>query len=154
MIRALAFALTLLAGLAGAVEPDEMLKDPALEARAREISQALRCVVCQNETIDESHAELARDMRLMVRRRVAAGDSNEQVLHYMVSRYGDFVLLKPRLTAVTILLWGGPPLLLLIGGMMLRRRLRTPAPPPPPLSPEEQAALAALTRDASGAPRA
>jgi cytochrome c-type biogenesis protein CcmH len=130
-----------------------MLADPKLEARAREVSQALRCVVCQNETIDESRAELARDMRLMVRRRIAAGDTNAQVLHYMVERYGDFVLLRPRLTATTVALWGGPPLLLLLGLLVLRRRMRAAQATTTPLTREEQAALAALDSEPPGAPR-
>src|SRR5215471_21747841 len=103
MSRILFLAALLLAAPCFAVEPSEMMQDPALEARARDVSKSLRCVVCQNETIDESNAELAHDMRLMVRRRIAAGDSNQEVLHYMVQRYGDFVLLKPRFTSTTIL---------------------------------------------------
>ena len=95
------FLASLLATAAVAVEPSEMLKDPALEARAREVSKHLRCVQCQNETIDESNAEIARDMRLLVRERITAGDSNQQILDYMVSRYGDYVLLKPRFMAST-----------------------------------------------------
>ena len=139
---ALVFALPL-----WAVEPNEMLADPALEARAREVSKALRCVVCQNETIDESHAEIAGDMRKMVRARITAGDSNEQILNYMLASYGDFVLLRPRLTAVTLLLWLGPPLLLLLGLFAVRRRLRRHAPGPAPLTAEERATLAGLEKD-------
>jgi cytochrome c-type biogenesis protein CcmH len=123
MKRAL-LALALTANVAWAVNPNERLADPAQEARAREVSQALRCVVCQNETIDESNAELAKDMRLLVRERIAAGDSNEQVVAYMVQRYGDFVLLKPRFTAETLALWLGPAVLLIIGGLVAARRLR------------------------------
>ena len=145
-LAAFILALGLLAPAVQAVEPDEMLKDPALEARAREVSQALRCVVCQNETIDESNAELAHDMRLLVRKRIAAGDSNQQVIAYMVGRYGDYVLLKPRFTATTLLLWCGPALLLVGGGLMLRQRLRNTQAAPAPLSAEETAALAALER--------
>ena len=139
---ALVFALPLLA-----VEPNEMLADPALEARAREVSKALRCVVCQNETIDESHAEIAGDMRKMVRARITAGDSNEQILNYMLASYGDFVLLRPRFTGATLLLWLGPPLLLLLGLFAVRRRLRTHAAGPAPLTSEERAALAVLEKD-------
>ncbi|MDX2144336.1 MAG: cytochrome c-type biogenesis protein [Rhodospirillaceae bacterium] len=120
----LVLVLLLAASSAGAVNPNERLGDPAQEARAREVSKALRCVVCQNETIDESSAELAKDMRLLVRERIAAGDSNEQVVNYMVQRYGDFVLLKPRFTAETLALWLGPALLLGIGALMAARRLR------------------------------
>jgi cytochrome c-type biogenesis protein CcmH len=148
--------LVLLFGMgmqARAVEPREMMADPKLEARAREVSQALRCVVCQNETIDESDAELAHDMRLLVRRRIATGDSNEQVIRYMVNRYGDFVLLKPRLTATTALLWLGPLIVLVLGGIALNRTVRRPQPAAAPLSPEEAIALAKLAspdHDAKG----
>ncbi len=130
-----------------AVEPNEMLADPALEARAREVSRALRCVVCQNETIDESHAEIAGDMRKMVRARITAGDSDEQILNYMLASYGDFVLLKPRFTGVTMLLWLGPPLLLLLGLLAVRRRMRTHAAGPAPLTADERASLALLEKD-------
>ena len=102
-----------------AVQPDEMLSDPKLEARARAISQELRCLVCQNESIDESEAPLAHDLRVLVRRRVEAGDSDAQVINFIVARYGEFVLLKPRLEWRTALLWGTPPGLLLIGIVML-----------------------------------
>ena len=94
-----------------------MLKDPALEARAREVSKALRCVQCQNEAIDESNAEIARDMRILVRERLKAGDSNEQIIAYMTSRYGDYVRLMPRFTAKTLLLWFGPLAVLLLGAV-------------------------------------
>ncbi len=144
----LLFVLLLVIGFAAhAVEPREMMSDPALEARAREVSKALRCVVCQNETIDDSNAELARDMRLMVRERIAAGDSNKQVLDYMVARYGDFVLLKPRFTGETIVLWIGPFIVLVLGAIALARTLKRRAPTAP-LSAEESAALARLDKDA------
>jgi cytochrome c-type biogenesis protein CcmH len=114
-----------------AVQPDEMLSDPKLEARARAISQELRCLVCQNESIDESEAPLAHDLRVLVRQRVEAGDSDAQVMNFIVARYGEFVLLKPRLEWRTALLWGTPPGLLLIGIVMLliaaRRRQGMPA---------------------------
>ncbi len=102
-----------------AVQPDEMLADPKLEARARAISQELRCLVCQNESIDESEAPLAHDLRVLVRQRIEAGDSDAQVMNFIVARYGEFVLLKPRLEWRTALLWGTPPGLLLIGIVML-----------------------------------
>ena len=102
-----------------AVQPDEMLSDPKLEARARAISQELRCLVCQNELIDESEAPLAHDLRVLVRQRIEAGDSDTQVMNFIVARYGEFVLLKPRLEWRTALLWGTPPGLLLIGIVML-----------------------------------
>lgn len=98
-----------------AVNPSEMLADPAMEERAREVSKHLRCVVCQNQSIDDSDAELARDMRVLVRERIASGDSNKQVLDYMVSRYGDFVLLKPPFKAETYALWFGPPIIFILG---------------------------------------
>jgi cytochrome c-type biogenesis protein CcmH len=108
------------AGPAAAVNPDEVLDDPALEARARELSLDLRCLVCQNQSIDDSNAELARDLRLLVRERLVAGDSNEEVINYVVSRYGEFVLLTPRFSVKTVLLWGAPVVILLIGaGVML-----------------------------------
>jgi len=142
-------SLILLAALcasaaAWAVEPKEMLKDPALEARAREVSQQLRCVQCQNETIDESHAEIARDMRVLVRERITAGDSNQQIVDYMRSRYGDYVLLKPRFMTSTLVLWIGPFLILVIGGLIVVSRLKQRGQAAAPLSPEEHAALAAL----------
>ena len=139
------FFVLLVSGAAMAVEPSEMLKDPALEARAREVSRQLRCVVCQNETIDESDADIARDMRLLLRARILAGDSNEQVIAFLVSRYGDYVLLKPRFTTRTYLLWFGPFIVLAIGAFVVYRRLRgTPAAGPAPLTPEEKAALEEL----------
>jgi len=142
-VFALAAALVITAS-AWAVEPREMMADPALEARAREVSKALRCVVCQNETIDESNAELARDMRLMVRHRITEGDTNQQVLDYMVGRYGDFVLLKPRFTATTLALWLGPLILLVLGSIAISRVMRRANPATVPLSAEETTQLAAL----------
>lgn len=144
LLFALLFA-PVLTGAVHAVEPSEMLKDPALEARAREVSKHLRCVVCQNETIDESNADIAKDMRLLLRTRILAGDSNEQVIQFLVGRYGDYVLLKPRFTARTYLLWFGPFIVLLAGAFVVYRRLRgTPAASPAPLTPEEKAALEEL----------
>ncbi len=104
-----------------AVEPDEILKDPALEARARSISAELRCLVCQNQSIDDSHAPLARDLRLLVRDRLKAGESDTQIRQYLVERYGDFILLKPRVAADTIILWGAPFLALLLSGFFVWR---------------------------------
>ena len=131
-----------------AVEPNEMLADPALEARAREISRGLRCVVCQNESIDESNADLAHDLRVLVRARLVAGDSDGQVVQYIVDRYGDFVLLRPPVKPQTYILWASPAILLLIAGAIilfyLRRRRRAAAPPP--LTAEEQARVDALLR--------
>jgi cytochrome c-type biogenesis protein CcmH/NrfF len=130
------------AGAAHAVQPDEMLADPALEARARAISAGLRCMVCQNQSIDDSDADLARDLRILVRERLTAGDTDRQVVDYVVSRYGEFVLLKPRLSARNALLWGTPLVLLIGGGVVIflagrgRRGAGTPS-----LSVEEDAAL-------------
>lgn len=116
----LAFFLFLASlGPAFAVNPDEVLPDPALEARARAISAELRCMVCQNQSIDDSNAELAKDLRVLVRERLANGDSDEAVIDYVVSRYGEFVLLKPRLETKTLILWGMPILLLFVGAVTL-----------------------------------
>jgi len=118
-----AFALLMLLALpaAHAVQPDEIMSDPAKEGRARELSRELRCMVCQNQSIDDSDAPLARDLRLLVRERIAAGDSNSQVLDFLVARYGEFVLLKPRFERQTLLLWLLAPLLLIGGGLRKRR---------------------------------
>ena len=137
----------LFAGVAQAVKPDEVLADPALEARARLLSEGLRCMVCQNQSIDESDADLARDLRILVRQRLVAGDTDQQVMDYIVSRYGEFVLLKPRFSMRNALLWGTPVVLLLVGGIFIvltarsRRSLATKA-----LSIEEQAALDSILR--------
>ena len=133
--------------LASAVTPDEMLKDPALEARARTISKELRCLVCQNQDIDDSEAPLAHDLRVLVRNRLKMGDSNRQVLDYIVARYGEFVLLKPRFELRTLALWGLPPVVLLAGmvGLVIAlRRRKATAADPEPLSPAEQQRLAKL----------
>ncbi len=143
-----ALVLSLLALAAGAVEPGEMLDDPVLEERAREISKGLRCLVCQNQSIDESDAELARDLRLLVRQRLTAGDGNQQVIDYVVSRYGDFVLLMPPLKGATYVLWFGPAVIAGLGILAVilffRRRQRTPPAAPPPLSADEKRRLRAL----------
>ena len=117
----LLFALIVFNATAYAVEPDEILKDPALEARARSISAELRCLVCQNQSIDDSHAPLARDLRLLVRDRLKAGESDSQIRQYLVERYGEFILLKPRFAADTIILWGAPFLALLLSGFFVWR---------------------------------
>ena len=113
------FMLALGLGAAGAVEPDELLDDPVLEERARDISRQLRCVVCQNQSIDESTAPLARDLRLIIRERLVAGDSNQEVVTFVVDRYGDFVLLKPPFQGDTYVLWFGPFIIFLIGGGLI-----------------------------------
>jgi cytochrome c-type biogenesis protein CcmH len=139
-------ALLLMAGSAFAVEPSEILQDSALEMRARQISQALRCVVCQNQSIDDSAAEVAHDMRRAVRERLIAGDTDRQVLDYMVARYGDFVLLRPPFKYRTIVLWLGTPLVLLVAvsAVMLAALRRRATAPLPPLSPEERERLRSL----------
>ena len=137
-------AVLLISGAAFAVEPKEMLKDPALEARAREVSQQLRCVQCQNENIDESDADIAHHMRLLVRERITAGDSNDQIVAYMTSRYGDYVRLQPRFMPRTYLLWFGPALVLLMGAVVAARRLRRDFTTATPLSEEERRELEAV----------
>jgi cytochrome c-type biogenesis protein CcmH len=114
-----AAALILASPLAHAVQPDEIMTDPAKEARARDLSRELRCMVCQNQSIDDSEAPLARDLRLLVRERIATGDSNKQVLDFLVARYGEFVLLKPRFETHTLVLWLLTPLALLCGSLAL-----------------------------------
>jgi cytochrome c-type biogenesis protein CcmH len=131
---------------ARAVEPAEQLADPALEARARAISQELRCQVCQNQSIDDSNAPLAADLRRLVRERLQAGDSDDAIFAFLTQRYGDNVLLRPPLRLDTALLWFGPPALLLAGGAALLRKARRRQRPATaaPLSAEEEARLAAL----------
>jgi cytochrome c-type biogenesis protein CcmH len=130
-----------------AVQPDEILKDPALESRARALSQELRCMVCQNQSIDDSDAPLARDLRVLVRERLSAGDSDGQVMDFLVARYGEFVLLKPRLSWHTALLWLAPFAIVLIGaiGFLVGGR-RARAPAAERLSAEEEARVAALVK--------
>jgi len=142
----LVFAL-LAAPLAHAVQPDEVMRDPALESRARALSGELRCMVCQNQSIDDSDAPLARDIRLLIRERIAKGESNDAVRAFLVSRYGDFILLKPPLEWSTLLLWGGAPLALVAGALAIWFGTRRREPAPPPLSPAEEARLAAIARE-------
>lgn len=135
--------MALQAAPALAVMPDEMLKDPQLEARARSLSAGFRCLVCQNQSIDDSDAELARDLRLLIRERISQGDSDAQVTEFVVSRYGDFVLLKPRLTAITLVLWL-LPFAAVAGGtafLLRRKAVSAPLPQEAPLSAEEQKQL-------------
>jgi cytochrome c-type biogenesis protein CcmH len=143
-LAALLIALSL-AFPALAVQPDELLDDPVLEERARDISAGLRCIVCRNESIDESNAELARDLRLLVRERLVAGDTDEEVVDYVVDRYGEYVLLRPPMQGSTIALWLAAPVLLLAGlGLSvayIRRRARAEAPTETDLSDEEAARL-------------
>ena len=147
-------ALALLAGLLGpafAVDPGEKLADPALEARARAIAAELRCLVCQNQSIDDSDAPLAKDLRVLLRERLSAGASDSEAKAYIVARYGDFVLLRPPLKPQTLLLWGAPLIALCAGGFALWRAFRRrAAAPPAPLNEAEKARLRALGLDASG----
>jgi cytochrome c-type biogenesis protein CcmH len=148
VIQTLLLALVLLApSVVLAVQPDEILKDPVLEGRARALSRELRCMVCQNQSIDDSEAPLARDLRILVRQRLEAGDSDQQVLDFLVARYGDFVLLKPPFNRDTLLLWGLTPLALICGAIglfVMARRRKSVVLEPAALSPEEQRKVATL----------
>ena len=147
-MRLLALIVALmLATPAWAVLPQEQLADPVLEARAREISRALRCVVCQNQTIDESDATLAADLRVIVRERLVAGDSDEEVKAWIVARYGDYVLMRPPFRGETVLLWLGPALVLLLGGIGVVLYLRNRRPADLALSAQEQAELDRLLKE-------
>jgi cytochrome c-type biogenesis protein CcmH len=141
--------LLMLALPAAAVDPSEVLDDPALEARARAISAHLRCLVCQNQSIDDSNADLARELRVIVRERLVAGDTDEQVMQYLVDRYGEYVLLQPVIAPHTVLLWSAAPIVLVIGGIAIvlaaRRKRQAPADIAP-LTAEEQRALDELQR--------
>lgn len=147
-IAAIVLLLTAIAPSSSlAVQPDEMLKEPGLEARARELSRELRCMVCQNQSIDESEAPLARDLRVLVRERLTKGDTDQQVLDFLVARYGEFVLLKPPLEQKTFILWALPPAVLFAGaiGLFLAiRRRRFSQLQPATLSAEEQRRLSTL----------
>ena len=154
IILCLMLALTGLGASAFAVEPSERLADPALEARARAISSQLRCLVCQNESIDDTAADLAHDIRMLVRQRLTAGDSDKQVVQAVVDRYGQFVLLNPPVEPATYVLWFGPPVVLAVGlagsiaWIVRRRRRQTDAVPA--LSPEERQRLDQLLRETGG----
>ena len=152
VIAAAAITLAALASPAHAVEPDEILADPRLEARAREISKGLRCVVCQNQSIDDSNADIARDMRLQVRERLVAGDTDEQVVEFFVTRYGDYVLLNPPFRPQTLGLWIGPPIMVAIVGVIIFMAVRAqqhkaPVGAPDPLSPADRRRLDKLVAD-------
>ncbi|MBW4960617.1 cytochrome c-type biogenesis protein [Sulfitobacter sp. CW3] len=144
-MRALLIALMLLVTPAWAVQPDEILSDPVLEERARDLSKGLRCLVCRNESIDESNASLARDLRILLRERLVAGDSDQEAVDFIVARYGEYVLLNPPASGSTWLLWGAGPLMLLLAAGLgygyLRGRSVAAATDQTPLSPEEQARL-------------
>ena len=157
LLLTLAALLVLLSpGPASAVEPDEILEDPALETRARELSKGIRCLVCQNESIDSSNADLARELRLLVRERLVAGDSDVEVLDFLVERYGDFVLLEPPVRPGTYLLWFGPFILLALGLVLVMvyfRGARSEVPATAaPLSDAEKARVSALI-DQAGEPK-
>lgn len=143
-------ALTI-ASSALAADPSEMLKDPAQEKRAQALGKELRCLVCQSESIEDSNADLAKDLRIIVREHIAAGESDAQVKTYVVARYGDYVLLNPPFKATTLVLWGGPFALLLAGlaavALFYRRRQTSAPAQPAPLSPEEKRRLDALMKD-------
>ena len=140
----LALLLVLVAMPALAVQPDEMLADPALEARARALSAELRCMVCQNESIDDSDADLAKDLRMIVRGQVAAGRSDAQIKAFMVARYGEFILLKPPFDAGNALLWGAPALIVVLGGVVFALKARRRAELEAPLTSEEELRLQAI----------
>jgi len=145
------FDVSLCCGPAFAVQPDEILKDPVLESRARSLSQELRCMVCQNQSIDDSDAPLAKDLRVLVRERLSAGDTDRQVIDFLVARYGEFVLLKPRFNLHTLLLWLAPFGVLIVAAIAFfaaGRRLRGPdAAGDAKLSKDEEARVAALMKD-------
>lgn len=149
LVLAVVFVLTTLPA-AFAVQPDEILSDPELEARARVLSAQMRCLVCQNQSIDDSDAPLAKDLRVLIRERLVQGESNSQVVDYLVSRYGEFVLLKPRFNSRTLLLWGGPFAILLLGSLVIflrRRKGSGLSIPEQALSADEQARLDDILRD-------
>ncbi|GGA75795.1 cytochrome c biogenesis protein [Nitratireductor aestuarii] len=143
ILLALVLFCTMLGQAGAVVSPDEVLDDPALEARARALSANLRCMVCQNQSIDDSDAELARDLRVLVRERLVAGDTDEQVINYLTARYGEFVLLRPQFNSRNLILWGTPVLVLLVGGAFAftAYRKRAGKRAIEQLSPEEEAAL-------------
>jgi len=140
-MRKIIVLLVLLASPAFAVQPDEILADPVLESRAREITAELRCVVCRNESVDDSNAEIARDIRLMVRERIVAGDSNDETVQYMVDRFGEFILLNPTSSGANLVLWWSGPILLLTGLGIAITTVRRRKPPSEPLSETEEARL-------------
>lgn len=151
MMRSLIFALCLAASPVLAVQPDEILSDPVLEARARHLSKDLRCLVCRNENIDDSNAELARDLRLLVRERLVAGDTDEQTVAFIVDRYGEYVLLNPTSGGANFLLWIAGPGMLIVAlggaGLYVRRRRPSAAPSVPELSTDEQKRLNEILKD-------
>ena len=146
-MRALILCLLLTASPALAVQPDEVLPDPALEARARQISHDLRCPVCQGETIDDSNAPISRDLRLLVRERLVAGDSDAEVVDYIVARYGEFVLFNPRASGSGLILWLAGPAMLVVGGALAFALTRRKPKVEDDLSEDEQARIAELMKE-------
>ena len=152
MIKLACFILTLMLAIPGwAVEPDEILSDATLEKRARDISQNLRCLVCQNESIDESNASLARDLRLLVRERLMEGETDQEVLEFIVDRYGEFVLLRPQVNGVNLILWALAPIALLFslifsGAYIFNKNRSVKVAKPTPLTNEEQDKLDQILR--------
>jgi len=150
-LAALMLLLTALASPVAAVQPDEVLADPALEARARALSKELRCLVCRHESIDESHAPLARDLRLLLRERLVAGDSDAEAMAFIVDRFGEYVLLNPTTTGTNLILWVAGPAMLLGGGaiaaLYIRRRARAGEAPASNLTEAERARLAEILKD-------
>ncbi|MEQ8255431.1 MULTISPECIES: cytochrome c-type biogenesis protein [Roseovarius] len=150
-MKRLVLILCLLASPLWAVQPDEILDDPALEERAREISSGLRCLVCRNESIDDSNADLARDLRLLVRERLVAGDSDEEVIDFVVDRYGEYVLLNPVASGSNLVLWLAGPVMLLLGGLLavvyIRGRARAKPEDEAGLSWAEEARLKEIMKD-------
>ena len=146
-------ALLAISGPVLAVQPDEIMADPGLEARARMISREIRCPVCQGENIDDSNAVISRDLRLIIRERLLAGDGNEEVIDFIVARYGEFVLFNPRAEGATLVLWLAGPVMLLLagGGVLLMRRRGTTGSADDSLTAEEEARLAALLAEDAGA---
>lgn len=151
MMRALLLSVALIATPVLAVQPDEVLSDPALEARARTLSKNLRCLVCRNENIDDSNADLARDLRLLLRERLVAGDSDEAAIAYIVDRYGEYVLLNPTSKGANLILWIAGPLMLVLGGIVagtyVRRRRGLAEAGPIELSKDEEKRLAEILKD-------
>lgn len=150
-MKRLLLILAFLATPVAAVQPDEILADPVLEARAREISQGLRCLVCRNENIDDSNASLARDLRILVRDRLTAGDSDAEVVDFIVARYGEYVLLEPSAEGANVVLWAAGPAMLALAlagaALYLRSRRRAPEPSDESLSSDERARLAEILKD-------
>ena len=151
MLRSLVLSLALVATPVLAVQPNEVLSDPALEARARTLSKDLRCLVCRNENIDDSNADLARDLRLLLRERLVAGDSDDAAIAYIVDRYGEYVLLNPTSQGANLILWIAGPLMLLLGGVMagtyVRRRRGLAEAAPQELSQDEEKRLAKILKN-------